>query len=60
MNLRGIFETSMFGPLVMLVALIRIKLEQGYFKPGRFVGGHFMIPFISNCLRLLIKTPPKQ
>ena len=49
MNPGGNVETSMFIPLVILDALVKIQIGQGSFRSGRFVGRHFMSPFLAIC-----------
>ena len=55
MNLGGVIETSIVRPLGILFALIKIKIGQGSYKSGRFIGSPFMIPFLVICHILVIK-----
>ena len=41
------FETSVVGPLVILIALAKRQIGQGYSKSGWFSGRPSMSPFIS-------------
>ena len=41
------FETSVVGPLEILVALVKRKIEQGYSNSGRFSGRPSMSPFLT-------------
>ena len=40
------FETSVVGPLVILVHLVKRKIGQGYSKSGIFSGRLSMSPFL--------------
>ena len=49
-------ETSMVGPLVILVALVKIQIGQGYSKSGKFSGRPSMSPFLAIFKSLTIET----
>ena len=46
MNLGANFEISMVGTLVILVALLKRKIEKGSSKSGILFGRPFMITFL--------------
>ena len=50
MNPRANVEKSVVGYMGILVALVRIKIGQGYYKSGRFVERPSTSNFISICL----------
>ena len=52
----GGVETSVVGPLGILVALVRRKIGQGYSKSGIFFGRPYMSPFLVIHFSLLIET----
>ena len=54
------FETSMVGPLGVLVALFKRNIWQGSFKSGIFVGRPSMSPFLEISFSLKIETRPKR
>ena len=60
MNPEGTFETSMVEPLVILFALAKIKIGQGFYKSGRSVGRPFMGTFIVISFILVIMTLTKR
>ena len=48
-----IFDTSVAGPLEILVALVKRKIGQGSSKSGIFSGRTFMSPFLDISLSLV-------
>ena len=56
MNPGGDFETSIVGPLGILVALVSRKIGQGYSDSGNFSGRTSMIPFLAIRFSLVIET----
>ena len=54
------FETSVVGLLVILVALSKRQIWQGYSKSGRFSGRPSMSHFLVICFSLVIETLPKR
>ena len=60
MNPGANFETSVVGPLGILVALVRRQIGQGYSNSGRFYGRPSIRPFLSICFSLVIEIWPKR
>ena len=60
MNPGANFETSMVVPLVILVALLKIKIGQDYYRSGIFVGIPAMCHFLAIHFRLEIETHLKR
>ena len=56
MNPGANFETSMVGPLGILVTLVKRQIWQGSSKAGIFVGIPHMSTFIAIGVSLLIDT----
>ena len=56
MNPGANFETSVVGPLVILVALVKRQIGQGYSNSGRFSGRPSMNPFLAILFILVIDT----
>ena len=54
------FETSVVGPLGILVSLVKRQICQVSSKSGRFFGRPFMSPFIAISFILSIDTQQKQ
>ena len=54
------FETSVVGPLVILVALVKRQIGQGSYNSGRFSGRPSMSPFLAIRFILVIETWPKH
>ena len=50
------FETSMVGPLGILVALVKRQMGQGSSNSGKFSGRPFMSPFLAIDFSLVIET----
>ena len=50
----------MVVPLVILVALVKRKIGQGYSNSGRFSGRPSMSPFLAICFILVIDTRTKK
>ena len=50
------FETSVVGPLGILVALVKKQIGQGSYNSGRFSGRPPMIPFLAIRFSLVIET----
>ena len=50
------FETSVVGPLGILVALVKIKIGQGSYNSGIFSGRLSMSPFLAIRFFLVIET----
>ena len=53
---RGKFETSVVGPLGILVDLVTRQIGQGSSKPGGFLGIPSLSPFLAIRFRLEIQT----
>ena len=60
MNPEANFETSVFGPLKILVALVKWHIRKGYSNSGRFSGKPSMSPFLAINFSLVIETWPKR
>ena len=60
MNPGANFETSVVGPLEILVALVKRQIGQGSSNSGRFSGRPSMSPFLAICFSPVIKTLPKR
>ena len=56
MNPGAHFGTSMVRPLVILVTSVKIKIGQGSYKSGIFVGKPFVGPFLIIFFILVIET----
>ena len=54
------FETSMLGPMVILVASVKKQIGQGYYKSGRFFGRPFMSPFFAVICNLKMEIRLKS
>ena len=59
MNLGANFETSVVGPLGILVALVKRQIGQGSFNSGKISDIPSMSPFIAIYVSLVIDTRPK-
>ena len=59
MNPEEIFDISVVGPLVILVALVKRQIGQGSSNSGRFSGRPSMSPFIAIRFSRVIETWPK-
>ena len=59
MNPGAKFETSIVGPLGIIVALVMIQIGKGYSNSGRFTGITSMIPFLAIRFIMVIETLPK-
>ena len=56
MNLGANVETSVVGPLGIVVALAMIQIGQGYSNSGRFDGRPSMSPFLAIHFIMVIET----
>ena len=50
------FETSVVGPMVILVALVKSQIGQGSSNSGIFFGRPYMSPFLAIRLSMVIET----
>ena len=60
MNPGANFETSVVGPLGILVALVKIQIGQVSSNSGKLVGRPLKIPFLAICFSMVIETWPKR
>ena len=59
MNPGANFETSVVGPLGILVALVNRQIGQGSYNPGIFSGSPSMSPFLAIRFSRVIEKQPK-
>ena len=60
MNPGANFETSVVGPLEILVALVNRQIGQSYSNSGRFAITTFMSPLFAIISNLEMETQPKR
>ena len=59
MNPVEIFETSVIVTMGILVTLVKRRIGQSSFKPGKYYGRPLISTFLEICFNLVIETRQK-